>query len=100
MDFIGDNDAAVAEDNLAHAGVFRFGPEAADGVLGIAANYRFDTAVCLMLSWRRSEFTFQVFEIHGVAFAVKLQGVVHNFAAVLGDDRKKREIDRFLENDF
>jgi len=35
VDFIGNNDAAVADNNLAHAGGFRFGPEAADGFCGL-----------------------------------------------------------------
>ena len=41
VDFIGNNDSAVADDNLTHTGGFCFGPEAADGVLRIAENNGF-----------------------------------------------------------
>ena len=100
VDFIGNDDAAVADDNLTRTGGFCFSPKAADGVLRIAENNRLGAAVGHTGTGSRLKFTFQIPQVYGIAFAVKLQGIIDDFAAVLGDDREKGEIDRFLENNF
>jgi len=100
VNFVRDDQPAVADHDLAHTDLFFPVPQASHRVLRIAEYNSFGPAGSGVQAVLRAESFFQILVVHLVTAIDEFEGVIGDLAAAVGNRPEEWEIDRLLQYHF